>query len=61
MALIRIDQTHTSMDRVTLKHDGTDGTRNCFEEDVRIGTGAARAVIDNCMIDQNGTDGTANC
>jgi len=35
---------------VTLKHngtDGTDGTHNCFEEDVRIV--------------QNGRDGTANC
>jgi len=34
--------------RVTLKHDGTDGTSNCFEEDVRI------------VIVQNGTDGMAN-
>ena len=38
--------------RVTLKHDGTDGTdgtRNCFEENVHI------AIV------QNGRDGTANC
>jgi len=37
---------------VTLKHDrtdGSDGTSNCFEEDVRI------------AIFQNDTDGTADC
>jgi len=39
---------------VTLKHDGRDGTRNCFEEDVRIAMRAACTVIDNHAIGQNG-------
>ena len=38
-------------ERVTIKHDGM---RNCIE-DVRIATGAACTVLDNCVIGQNGT------
>ena len=44
-------------------YDGTDGTRNCFEEDVRVATGVAcrPTVLNNCVMGQNGTDGTASC